>query len=340
MMMAVNGRYLLKKRISGVERYAQEVIKRMGNTFPLKLFTPKKRSTAYEHFWEQCLLPLSLKDQPLLFNPCNLAPAFYHRNIVVLHDIIPLVYPEFYSFGFRSYYRFLLPLIARKAVHLLTDSEFSKREMIRLLGIPEKKISVVYLGVSERFHPDQALPGKYHFDRPYVLYTGSLEPRKDVGTLVRAFMHAQQTGKLRDHCLVIAGNPHPNFSQLDFSLESTKDIVFLGYVDDQDLPGLYANAELFVYPSLYEGFGLPVLEAMASGTVPLVSDSSSLVEIVRTKDLRFAPGDYKMLAQRICELIEDRSAKQQLRQDCLQFANQFPWSETARNTVKILAGIV
>lgn len=339
-MIAVNGRYLLKTRISGVERYAQEVIKGMADALPLTLLTPEKRSTAYEHFWEQCLLPLSLKDRPLLFNPCNLAPAFYHRNIVVLHDIIPLVYPEFYSFGFRSYYGFLLPLIARKAVHLLTDSEFSKREIIRLLGIPEKKISVVYLGVNERFHPNQALPQKYNFDRPYILYTGSLEPRKDVGTLVRAFMHAQQEGKLKDHCLVIAGNPHPNFSQLDFSLESTKDIVFLGYVDDQDLPALYANAELFVYPSLYEGFGLPVLEAMASGTVPLVSESSSLVEIVRRKDLRFPPGNYKMLAQRICDLIADPPAYQQLRQECLQFASQFPWSETARNTAKILTGIV
>jgi glycosyltransferase involved in cell wall biosynthesis len=339
-MIAVNGRYLLKKRISGVERYAHEVINRMADTLPLKVLKPKKSSTAYEHFWEQCLLPLSLKEQPLLFNPCNLAPAFYSRNVVVLHDIIPLIYPKFYSFGFRSYYRSLLPLIARKAIHILTDSEFSKQEMIRHLGISEKKVSVVYLGVSERFYPHQALPQKYCFDRPYILYTGSLEPRKDVGTLVRAFTLAQQNGQLRDHCLVIAGNPHPNFSQLDFSLESTKDIVFLGYVDDEDLPGLYANAELFVYPALYEGFGLPVLEAMASGTIPLVCDSSSLVEIVRMKDLRFAPGDYKMLAQRICELIADRTAHQQLRQECLQFARKFPWSETARNTVKILAEIV
>jgi glycosyltransferase involved in cell wall biosynthesis len=339
-MLAVNGRYQLKKRISGVERYAQEVVNRIGDVLPIKLMTPEKRSTVYEHFWEQCLLPLSLKDRPLLFNPCNLAPAFYSRNIVVLHDIIPLIYPKFYSFGFRSYYRLLIPMIARKAVHILTVSAFSKKEIIRCLGIPEKKISVVYSGVSERFYPNQALPEKYRFDRPYILYTGSLEPRKDVGTLVRAFILAQQNGQLKDHCLVIAGNPHPNFSQLDFSLESTKDIVFLGYVDDEDLPALYANAELFVYPALYEGFGLPVLEAMASGTIPLVCDSSSLVEIVRTKDLRFPPGDYRMLAKRICELIADRSAHQQLRQECLQFARQFPWSETARNTVKILAGIV
>jgi glycosyltransferase involved in cell wall biosynthesis len=339
-MIAVNGRYLLKKRISGVERYAHEVINRIGDVLSLELLKPEKRSTSYEHFWEQCLLPLSLKERPLLFNPCNLAPAFYSRNIVVLHDVIPLVYPKFYSFGFRSYYRLLLPMIARKAVHILTVSKFSKQEIIRFLGIPEKKISVVYSGVNERFHPNQPLSPKYRFDRPYILYTGSLEPRKDVGTLVRAFMLAQQNGQLKDHCLVIAGNPHPNFSQLDFSLESTKDIRFLGYVDDEDLPGLYANAKLFVYPALYEGFGLPVLEAMASGTIPLVCDSSSLVEIVRTKDLRFAPGDYKMLAQKICDLIADRSAHQQLRQDCLQFARQFPWSETARNTVKILAGIV
>ncbi|MBC7880429.1 MAG: glycosyltransferase family 4 protein [Anaerolineae bacterium] len=339
-MIAVNGRYLLKTRISGVERYAQEVIKRIGETLPLTLLTPKKRSTAYEHFWEQCLLPLSLKDRPLLFNPCNLAPVLYSRNVVVLHDIIPLVYPEFYSFGFRSYYGFLLPLIAQRAIHIVTVSKFSKQEIIRCLGICEKKISVVYSGVSQRFHPNQVLPPKYNFDRPYILYTGSLEPRKDVGTLVRAFDFARKNGHLQDHCLIVAGNPHKNFSQLDFSPESTNDIFFLGYVDDHDLPALYANAELFVYPSLYEGFGLPVLEAMASGTVPLVSDSSSLVEIVRRKDLRFPPGNYKMLAQRICDLIADPLAYQQLRQECLQFSSQFSWSETARNTAKILTGIV
>jgi len=335
---------MLKKRISGVERYAHEVVDRIAAPLSASLYKPERSELFYQHFWEQIVLPVKLKGRPLLFNPCNLAPVGYRRNVVVIHDVIPFLYPQFYSSIFSRYYKGVLPLLGRHAVHILTVSEFSRRQIVKYLGVNEKKVSVVYNGVSERFSPgaralEQSVRSRYNLDRPYLLYIGSLEPRKDVKTLLNAFAFAQRELKLTGHALVIVGNGHPNFSAPDYSRDNSRDVKFLGYVDDQDLPALYAAAELFVYPSLCEGFGLPVLEAMACGTPALAASGSSLEEIVRQKDLLFPPGNHKILAEKIVALLADCRLRKSLSQKCLEEALLFSWAETARNTVKILDGL-
>jgi glycosyltransferase involved in cell wall biosynthesis len=340
-VIAVNARYLLKTRISGVERYAREVVDRLAERIDICLYKPEYSSTAYQLFWEQVLLPAFLREKPVLFNPCNLAPVSYRRNVVVLHDVFPLMFPRFYSAGFRRYYGTLVPLLARQALHILTVSAFSKEQLVRYLNVPAERISVVYNGVSKRFSSLERsgadrLRRRYGLARPYILYTGSLEPRKDVGTLIRAFGWARRHCGLRDHCLVIAGNRHPNFAPAEGHFAADPEVHFLGYVDERDLPALYACAELFVYPSLCEGFGLPVLEAMASGTVALATDGSSLREILPVADLLFAPGDHKLLAEKMCNLIVNSRLREHYRGLCLEWAGRFTWEKTVRDTVRIL----
>lgn len=347
-VIAVNGRYLSRQRISGVERYAHEVIPRLNLHVQTTIFTPTQKPAALGHLWEQVILPASLKGIPL-FNPCNLAPLSYNNNIVVLHDVIPLLYPQFYNRVFQSYYAWLVPRLARSAAHVLTVSEFSGEQIIKLTGIPQSKVSVVYNGVSEKFDPGlrsllSPVWAKFGLAQPYVFYAGSLEPRKNVETLLRAFVFARQQMGLKGHSLVLAGSTHRNFSSVNFDglVEQARqtgtdiDIRLLGYVDDNDLAQLYANASLFVYPSICEGFGLPVLEAMASGTPVLAADSSSLREIIQVEELLHPVYDYRALAEKMTELLRNEYLQRRYSEAGLKHIRQFSWDRTAQKTGKIL----
>ncbi|MBC8122040.1 MAG: glycosyltransferase family 4 protein [Gemmatimonadaceae bacterium] len=297
--------------------------------------------------WEQVILPASLNGLPL-FNPCNLAPLSYNNNIVVLHDVIPLLYPQFYNRVFRTYYAWLVPRLARSATHVVTVSEFSGEQIMRLTGIPQSRVSVVYNGVSEKFDPGlrsllSPVWAKFGLAQPYVFYAGSLEPRKNVETLLKAFVFARQQMGLKCYSLVLAGSTHRNFSSVNLSglIEQARqqtgtDIRLLGYVGDNDLAQLYANASLFVYPSICEGFGLPVLEAMASGTPVLAADSSSLREIIQVEELLHPVYDYRALAEKMTELLRNEYLQRRYSEAGLKHIRQFSWDRTAQKTGKIL----
>ncbi|AGY58096.1 glycosyltransferase family 4 protein [Gloeobacter kilaueensis] len=340
-MIAVNGRFLLRKRITGVERYAHELLARLPEYGPLRVERPRSAQSAYQHLWEQAILPARLARDTVLFNPCNLAPLAHPANVITLHDVVPLVYPQFYRPAFQLYYRTLIPLLARRALHILTVSEFSRRQILAGTGVDEKKVTVVPNGVSERFVPSlrsasSAIRTRYGIGAPYLLYVGSLEPRKNVATLLKAFSYAQRHLGLRGYELLIAGDRHRNFADVDVAPDQTAGIRLLGYVADADLPALYANADLFVYPSLCEGFGLPVLEAMACGVVALAAAGSSLIEVVGDAELCFDALDHRALAEKICFYL----ARPGLRQDCiargLQRVEQFRWSRSAMLTARVL----
>ncbi|MBW4699183.1 MAG: glycosyltransferase family 4 protein [Aphanocapsa lilacina HA4352-LM1] len=340
--IAVNGRFLHKARICGVERYGREVVARLPEYVPLNVRQPAHGALAYHHLWEQAILPSHLDKGTLLFNPCNLAPLCHPANVITLHDAIPLAYPQFYRPAFRLYYRALIPTLARRAVHVITVSEYSRRQITRFTGISEKKITVIPNGVSHRFHPALRSPGselfaRYRIVRPYILYTGSLEPRKNVVALLKAFAFAREHLGLEGYELLVAGSGHPIFAPAGLGASPWLDVRFLGYVDDADLPSLYANAELFVYPSLCEGFGLPPLEAMAAGVVALVSQGSALEEMTIEPELRFAAHDYRGLAEKICYILERPSLRLAYSRKGLERARQFSWQRTAERTAQVLA---
>ena len=253
--VAINGRAAVRVQIGGVERLAREMALRLPALRPERYVVirpPAALAHRAGHAWEQAVLPLRGARCELLYSPANLAPVLFGRNVVVIHDVAALRYPEAYSRAYVAYQRALLPAIARRARRVITVSEFSRGELIEVLGVDAQDVTVIPEGVDDRFSP-QADPapatGRYGLARPYVLAVGTVSARKNLGVLGPA---ARALGE-RGADLVLAGADRGYLRGVGPRLRR------LGYVADEDLPGLYAGALALAMPSAYEGFGLPCL---------------------------------------------------------------------------------
>jgi len=212
----------------------------------------------------------------VLWHPANIALPLRGRHIVTIHDMSVYAGPEWFSRSFLAKYYAFLPIVANRSYHILTVSEFSKSEIIRYLKVKPSKVSVGYNGVGELFIPSnqndvQNVKEKYKLDRKYVLSVGTLEPRKNLKTLIEAW---KISGLAESHDLILVGGKVNIFSNAGFedSEFETHSIRLMGYVSDLDLASLYSGAAGFVYLSLYEGFGLPILESLSCGCPVLASD--------------------------------------------------------------------
>jgi glycosyltransferase involved in cell wall biosynthesis len=253
--------------------------------------------------------------------PANLAPVAARNVVVILHDAAPLRHPEWYSGLYAAWQRRLLPLIARRARKVITVSPFSRDELKALLDVDAE---VVYGGVDARFTPD-AEPARR--DRPYVLCVASHTARKNLKALVPAAAALKRDGI----DLLVAGGHRPQFTA-----ESGLDgLELLGHVPDEQLPALYRGAEAFVLPSLYEGFGLPVLEAMASGTPVVAADTTALPDTCGGAARLIAP-EPEAIRDALTGLIGDDGEKARLRALGLAHARRFTWERTASEVEAIV----
>jgi glycosyltransferase involved in cell wall biosynthesis len=309
--VAIDGRAAVRPELGGVERWARELCRRL----PYDVMAPPPAfSHRAGHAWEQLVLPLQSARAPVLLCPANLAPVAAGNVVVILHDAAPLRHPEWYSGLYAAWQRRILPLIARRARKVITVSPFSRNELDELLGV---EAEVVYGGVDARFTPD-AEPAKR--ERPYVLCVASHTARKNLKALVPAAQALAQDGI----DLLVAGGHRPQFAA-----ESGLDALqLLGHVPDEALPGLYRGAEAFVLPSLYEGFGLPVLEAMASGTPVVAADTTALPDTCGGAARLTAP-DPHSIREALTQLVKDDEDKARLRALGLQHARRFTWERTA-----------
>ena len=266
-----------------------------------------------------------------------LAPIGESRPYVLtVHDMSLERLRGHHPVGKRIYTRRLIPRTARRASLILTNSEFSKWDIVRFLGIPEDRIRVTPLAASELFIPTKArervpVLRKYRLDRPYCLYVGNIEPRKNLERLVEAF--ASLSGK--EHLLVIAGNPWFKGNQVVrkvAALGLERRVRFVGYVPRGDLPALIGGATAFVYPSLLEGFGLPVLEAMACRVPVITSEGSSLAEVAADAAVLVDPFRTDEIAGALERLIEDRDFRELLAAKALARAAEFSWQRAAEQT--------
>jgi len=268
----INGRFLARK-VSGVERFSIEITKELLKLDPrIKVIAPQKAKPQKElnhsdvvykgifsgHFWEQIILPFFLKrkSKALLLNFANTSPLFCKQKITTLHDIAFKDHPEWFSEKFSVYYNFLIPRLLKTSKHIFTVSEFSKKRIHEQFTIPPDKISVIYNGVSSVF--TKSNPNKKPFDFNYYLTVGTLQPRKNLKRLMEAY-HQIPHPKNK---LVIVGNINTIFEDDNNELKPDQDVIIKENVNDTELCALYKYAEKFIYPSLYEGFGLPVLEAI------------------------------------------------------------------------------
>jgi len=289
----------------------------------------------------------TLRDRASLLHVNYVAPPVGAcPHVVTVHDISYDLYPAFFSPRDRWMLKTLVPLTMRRAAAIITVSQHAKQEILARYGLPANKITVTYEAAGEQFRPvtDQAarlavrqrlgLPANV----PYFLALGNLQPRKNIGRLIEAFALARQAPELASTRLVIAGKALWRESEIFAAVQQAglMDVVhFPGYVDDADLPALYSDALAFVYPSLYEGFGLPPLEAMACGAPVICSNAASLPEVVGDAALTMPPTDVGALAKALRQVAAAPDLRLQLSQRGRARAAQFTWRRCAQETLEI-----
>jgi len=273
-------------------------------------------------------------------------------TVVTVHDLIPLILPAYRGSPLVRAYTRLVAAGARRAAAIVTDSECSRRDILRLLRVEPARTHVVYLAAQEIFKPvsdDGVLTQvrkKYSLPERYVLYLGGLDQRKNLGTLFAAY--AAMNPDLRDDApLVIAGSPprrdsdfFPDPRRLAEEHEVQDRVTFVGWVAEEDKPALYSGAALFVFPSLYEGFGLPVLEAMSCGTAALVSDAASLPEIAGEGAMLFDPNRPEELAEDMSVLLGDEHRRAELAAHGRERAQLFSWEKTILQTQEVYRSVM
>lgn len=260
-------------------------------------------------------------------------------SILTLYDVIPTHYPAYYSRRTRLLIRLLKRLALRSAAHCLAISETTKGDFVREYGVAPERITAIPLAADGRFRPVEpaavaAMRERYRLPPDYVLYLGINKPHKNLMRLVEAWLFVRDRGIT----LLLAGREDPRYPQARQRVEELGlgDVVlFLGDVTEADLPAVYSGATVFVFPSLYEGFGLPVLEAMACGVPVACSNTSSLPEIVGDAALTFDPTDVEAIAAALSRLLDDAELRAELRQLGLERARHFTWTETARRTLEV-----
>ncbi len=281
-----------------------------------------------------------LPDVDLFHATEHLLPPFRHvRSVLTVHDLIYILYPEYHLPMNYHFLRLMMPRFARRADAIIAISECTRRDLVRLWHIPEEKIRVIYEGIDARFRPvadPPALDGvrrRYGLPDRFALYVGTIEPRKNLPALFEAWakLHAPLP-------LVIAGKRgwlyQETFARVE-ALGVTDRVHFTGYVADEDLPALYSAADLFVFPSLYEGFGLPVLEAMACGTPVVTSTGGALPEVAGDAALLADPQDVDALADALQRLLASKPLRDEYRDRGFARARMFSWSRTAEETLAL-----
>lgn len=299
----------------------------------------------YRLAWEQLALPgLAQRYRlDLLHSPHYTVPlALGCPSVVTFHDMSFFLYPRTHQLYRKVFFRTMIPWAARRASAIIAPSQSTRADIVRLLRVPQDQVRVVHHGVAPVFHPVPEslacaeLLKKYGLRRPYLLYVGNLEPRKNVPALLRAYNQLLQEGLSAS--LVLAGTR----GWIDTPIGETvrklglgERVRFLGYVEQEDLPTLYSSAAAFVYPSLYEGFGLPVLEAMACGAAVVTSNTSSMAEIAGDAALLVDPLDVGALAQALSKILRDPRLGADLRRRGIERAKGFTWERAAVRTLEV-----
>lgn len=263
--------------------------------------------------------------------------------VITVHDIIHLLYPA--SKAANLYARVMLPLVTRKASRIIAVSHSTKNDLVRKVGVKEDKVAVIHNGIDERFQPvkDQRkieeLRRKYGLPEQFILYVGTTKPHKNLPALIKAFAYVLRHGDIPGCKLVVAAKKD---SLQDLSIVPTitahsleNEVIFIGQMPDEDMPLLYSAALLLAFPSLYEGFGLPPLEAMACGTPVVCSNTSSLPEVVGDAALLVNPRNIEQMGDAILQLILNQGLRQEMIQKGLERTKSFSWRETTNQTLEL-----
>ena len=275
----------------------------------------------------------------------SLVPRIKLPTVLTIHDLSTTLYPQHHTLLHRMYARVSLPGMARDAAAVITDSVATRLDLIEHLHLPPDKVHVIYLGVDHglfyprnHVHAQQEVLQSLNIKPPYILAVGTLEPRKNLASFLRAYASLPAD---RPHAVLVGARgwgESPLFNLVkELGLEES--VHFTGYVADTMLPTLYSGAEFFVYPSIYEGFGLPILEAMACGAPVITSNVSSMPEVTGDAGLLVDPMSIDSIKLAMQELLVNNDLKTTLRTAGPLRAAQFTWERTARQTIEVYQGI-
>lgn len=340
----INGRFLTQN-ITGVQRYAIEIVKaldkylddnKLNDKYKFEIVCPKnikqklilknieikKIGSLKGHLWEQIELPLYVKNK-LLFNFCNCAPLVKKNQIVTIHDVAVCAVPYAYSKLFRIWYKFMYRVLTSRLKKIFTVSEFSKKELNKYFNISLGKIEVTYNGIDhmKNVQPNENIFSKFSIEKNnYVLAVSSLNPSKNFKLIL-------ETAKISpEFNFVIAGGTNSTVFK-EQGLEITSNVKFIGYVSDEELVALYKYASCFVYPSIYEGFGIPPLEAMYFNCPVILSNIEVFKEIYMDSVLYCSISDRYILKEKILMLLEKEEIKYNLLKKTKFILNKFCWKD-------------
>jgi glycosyltransferase involved in cell wall biosynthesis len=306
-------------------------------SYPFKIYTTV--------FWS---LAISLqkklfKDFDIIHNPSH----FYtfsklgKHYVCTIHDLTPIIFSDWHPLWKSLSSRVFFPRLFKNSDKIIADSLCTKKDLVKYYSIPEAKITVIHLGIAPEYrqlsHENvQIIRNKYDLNFPFVLFVGNLEPRKNIPALMKSFTLCKR--KQTDLKLVIVGQKGWKYDEIFTTLavlHIQKDVLFLEYVPQEDLPGIYNAASLFVYPSFYEGFGLPPLEAMQCGVPVITSNTSSLPEIVGEGGAMVNPHDIQGLADMMYDMLSNDNLRKQNIMYGLSRAKMFTWEKCAQETQKV-----
>jgi len=290
-----------------------------------------------KYLWTQARLSWEMKRRApeVLFVPAHVLPRFApERSVVTIHDVGFHRYPELYPARQVRYHEWATKDIVKHAGKIMTVSEFSKQEIVEYYGADPAKIFVTPLGLNH----SQYRPGEKDFERPFAFYVGRLEKKKNIANLVRGFT-AWKASTESNLELILAGMPGSGYEEIQEAIDTSAvkdEIHVLGYITEDEKLRFMQQAQVYVQPSYYEGFGLPPLEAMACGTPVMASLGNSMLEILGENNaLFFAPDDQEALAKGF-DLMQDDKSRAELIQKGLAHVKQFTWQKTATQTLEIL----
>lgn len=340
-MIVINARFLTQE-LRGVQRFAEQTCLALKQMRDDVVFVAPHGIKMHEsakaldvrcigrnsgHLWEQLDLPLYLRRQgsPLLVSLCSTAPLLYSNQIATHHDITYVRHPESYSRAFRTLYRVMTPILLTRIKALLTVSNFSKGEISEFYNYPERNIFVVPNAVSDAFQPGPPLTDKQH----YLLAVSSPSAHKNFSRMIEAFVTLRAQEHLQLHIVGAANEvfSDPNLKRL---VSSDPRIHFLGRLSDAELIAQYQGATAFVFPSLYEGFGIPPLEAQACGCPVLAANAASIPEVLQASALYFDPVDVGHIAVAMERILTDLPLRHSLRRRGLNNVARFSWEDSAR----------
>lgn len=326
-------------------RKHQESLIQQANFQRSTLYSPVHRSL------EQFTLPLELLRHGLdMLHSTDFIPPLYSPvpSVITVHDLAFLHWPNFLTKDSATYYG-QIDRAVRHAQHIIVPSESTKHDLIGILGTPKNKISVIYEAPNPSFRPlplektRAAITKRFQLPESYIFFISTIEPRKNVNGLLTAFRHLLDTYNVNDTGLVLAGSKGWLYEEtmgLVKTLDLEEKTFFLGRVEDEDLHQLYVGARFHIHPAHYEGFGLPPLEAMACGTPTIVSNTSSMPEVVGDAALLVDPEDTEEIAVAMHRLLSDGELHTELREKGFKRADCFSWELAARSTLKVYQKVI